>query len=98
MKVALRGQDGWQPLSVTVIEMDTRRENLTERIMIGYSGQECPTPFILLANVQTRLPQALVLDSIKHANIASCVRLIMRFVRSALCCFTCDRLTVCATV
>lgn len=52
--------------------------------MIGYSGQECPTPFILLANVQTRLPQALVLDSIKHANIASCVRLIMRFYKDTL--------------
>ena len=54
--------------------------------MIGYSNEETPTPFILLANgaislsmsvlspdsraVQTRLPQAMLLDAIKNANLA----------------------------
>ncbi|KZT64856.1 hypothetical protein DAEQUDRAFT_769357 [Daedalea quercina L-15889] len=47
--------------------------------MVGFSGEECPTPFILLANVQTRLPQALVLDKIKNGTVAECVLLISRF-------------------
>ncbi|KAH9912121.1 uncharacterized protein B0H18DRAFT_890765 [Fomitopsis serialis] len=48
--------------------------------MVGFSGGECPTPFILLANVQTRLPQALVLDKLQHGTLADCVLLISRFV------------------
>lgn len=64
--------------------------------MVGFSAKECPTPFILLANgkrtlcgqpfsteepiVQTRLPQALVLDKIRHGTVAECVQLISRFV------------------
>ncbi|TFY53218.1 hypothetical protein EVJ58_g9570 [Rhodofomes roseus] len=47
--------------------------------MVGFSSEECPTPFILLANVQTRLPQALVLDTIQHGTLAECVILISRF-------------------
>ncbi|KAH9916191.1 uncharacterized protein B0H18DRAFT_1124333 [Fomitopsis serialis] len=47
--------------------------------MVGFSGEECPTPFILLANVQTRLPQALVLDKLQHGTLADCVLLISRF-------------------
>ncbi|EPS97302.1 hypothetical protein FOMPIDRAFT_1061898, partial [Fomitopsis schrenkii] len=47
--------------------------------MVGFSAEECPTPFILLANVQTRLPQALVLDKIRHGTVAECVQLISRF-------------------
>ncbi|PIL25894.1 hypothetical protein GSI_11647 [Ganoderma sinense ZZ0214-1] len=38
--------------------------------LVGYSNDETPTPFILLANVQTRLPQALLLDSLKKASLA----------------------------
>ena len=67
--------------------------------MVGYSNDETPTPFILLANgawmilgrnlcvthamtwlVQTRLPQALLLDAIKNANLAKCAQLMLQFV------------------
>ncbi|KAH9893932.1 hypothetical protein C8Q73DRAFT_774184 [Cubamyces lactineus] len=51
--------------------------------MIGYSNEETPTPFILLANVQTRLPQAMLLDAIKNANLARCAQMLLRFVSSA---------------
>ncbi|KAI0341257.1 hypothetical protein BDW22DRAFT_341386 [Trametopsis cervina] len=47
--------------------------------MVGYSGTEAPTPFILLANVQTRLPQAMVLDALKNATLLDCARLLIRF-------------------
>ncbi|OBZ74650.1 hypothetical protein A0H81_05439 [Grifola frondosa] len=52
--------------------------------MVGYSNDETPTPFILLANVQTRLPQALILDSIKNASLATCAHLLLRFYRDTL--------------
>ena len=67
--------------------------------MVGYSGTDAPTPFILLANgtvcltcgsrmstnnafipVQTRLPQAMVLDAIENGSLLSCARLLIRFV------------------
>ncbi|KAI8972561.1 hypothetical protein BD414DRAFT_425575 [Trametes punicea] len=47
--------------------------------MIGYSNDDTPTPFILLANVQTRLPQAMLLDAIKNASIAQCAQLLFQF-------------------
>ncbi|KAI0087609.1 hypothetical protein BDY19DRAFT_892908 [Irpex rosettiformis] len=47
--------------------------------MVGYSGTDTPTPFILLANVQTRLPQARVQDAIKNASLLDCARLLIRF-------------------
>ncbi|KAI0688494.1 hypothetical protein BC835DRAFT_1419088 [Cytidiella melzeri] len=47
--------------------------------MVGYSGTDTPTPFILLANVQTRLPQAMVLDALKNASLLDCARLLIRF-------------------
>lgn len=52
--------------------------------MVGYSTDEAPTPFILLANVQTRLPQALVLDTIRNGSLASCTSLILRYYRDTL--------------
>ncbi|KAI0944487.1 hypothetical protein AcW1_002181 [Taiwanofungus camphoratus] len=52
--------------------------------MIGYSSEETPTPFILLANVQTRLPQALVLDAIKNASLAACANVLVRLYRDTL--------------
>ncbi|KAI0351618.1 hypothetical protein OH77DRAFT_1429437 [Trametes cingulata] len=52
--------------------------------MIGYSNDETPTPFILLANVQTRLPQAMLLDAIKNASLAECTQLLLRFYRDTL--------------
>ncbi|KAI0744733.1 hypothetical protein C8Q76DRAFT_10245 [Earliella scabrosa] len=52
--------------------------------MVGYSNDETPTPFILLANVQTRLPQALLLDAIKNANLAKCAQLMLQFYRDTL--------------
>ncbi|CAL1697986.1 unnamed protein product [Somion occarium] len=52
--------------------------------MIGYSDDETPTPFILLANVQLRLPEALVLDTIQRADLRTCVNMILRFYRDTL--------------
>ncbi|KAI0077672.1 hypothetical protein K474DRAFT_1690765 [Panus rudis PR-1116 ss-1] len=52
--------------------------------MVGYSDDESPTPFILLANVQTRLPQALVLDLVRNASLAVCAKTILRFYRDTL--------------
>ncbi|KAI0742707.1 hypothetical protein C8Q80DRAFT_1221158 [Daedaleopsis nitida] len=46
--------------------------------MVGYSNDETPTPFILLANVQTRLPQALLLDAVKNASLARCAQLMLQ--------------------
>ena len=67
--------------------------------MVGYSGTDAPTPFILLANgithilrrvqplmagisVQTRLPQAMMLDAIQNrsTSLLFCARLLIRFV------------------
>ncbi|TBU45668.1 hypothetical protein BD309DRAFT_955656 [Dichomitus squalens] len=52
--------------------------------LVGYSNDETPTPFILLANVQTRLPQALLLDSLKNASLARCAQLLLQFYRDTL--------------
>ncbi|KAH9922319.1 uncharacterized protein BXZ73DRAFT_51396 [Epithele typhae] len=52
--------------------------------MIGYSDDETPTPFILLANVQTRLPQALLLDSLRRATLTGCAQLLLRLYRDTL--------------
>ncbi|KAI9057558.1 hypothetical protein FKP32DRAFT_1615265 [Trametes sanguinea] len=52
--------------------------------MIGYSNDETPTPFIVLANVQTRLPQAMLLDAVKHARIGVCVQMMLRFYKDTL--------------
>ncbi|KAI0776820.1 hypothetical protein BD413DRAFT_610404 [Trametes elegans] len=52
--------------------------------MVGYSNDETPTPFIMLANVQTRLPQAMLLDAIKNGSLAICARLLLRFYQDTL--------------
>ncbi|KAH9856382.1 hypothetical protein C2E23DRAFT_882451 [Lenzites betulinus] len=52
--------------------------------MVGYSNGETPTPFILLANVQTRLPQAMLLDAIKSSSLAACTHLLLRFYQDTL--------------
>ncbi|KAI0830157.1 hypothetical protein BC628DRAFT_1473071 [Trametes gibbosa] len=52
--------------------------------MVGYSNDETPTPFILLANVQTRLPQAMLLDAIKNSSLARCTHLLLRFYQDTL--------------
>ncbi|KAI0326798.1 hypothetical protein GY45DRAFT_1328458 [Cubamyces sp. BRFM 1775] len=52
--------------------------------MIGYSNDETPTPFIVLANVQTRLPQAMLLDAIKNASLAQCAQILLRFYQDTL--------------
>ncbi|RPD77045.1 hypothetical protein L226DRAFT_483343 [Lentinus tigrinus ALCF2SS1-7] len=52
--------------------------------MVGYSNDETPTPFLLLANVQTRLPQALLLDSLKNASLAQCAQIMLQFYRETL--------------
>ncbi|KAH9948499.1 hypothetical protein B0H21DRAFT_237381 [Amylocystis lapponica] len=56
------------------------RPNLPQ--MIGYSHEENPTPFILLANA--RLPQALVLGIIKDGSLASCATLLIRLCKATL--------------
>ncbi|KAI0370861.1 hypothetical protein BV20DRAFT_943216 [Pilatotrama ljubarskyi] len=52
--------------------------------MVGYSNDQTPTPFILLANVQTRLPQAMLLHVIQNASLAECTQLLLRFYRDTL--------------
>ncbi|KAI0656301.1 hypothetical protein C8Q70DRAFT_1013688 [Cubamyces menziesii] len=52
--------------------------------MIGYSNDETPTPFILLANAQTRLPQAMLLDAIKNVSLARCTQMLLRFYQDTL--------------
>ncbi|KIP09448.1 hypothetical protein PHLGIDRAFT_323621 [Phlebiopsis gigantea 11061_1 CR5-6] len=47
--------------------------------MIGYSGTDAPTPFILLANVQTLLPQARLLSALDNATVLECTRLLISF-------------------
>ena len=76
--------------------------------MVGYSNDETPTPFILLANgepfvyvlssyaaqsvvsVQTRLPQALLLDALKNANLARCAQVLLQFVSLSRVCMYID--------
>lgn len=49
--------------------------------MIGFSEEGLTTPFILLSNVQTRSPQALVLETARSASLAVCADLMLRFYR-----------------
>ncbi|KAF5375353.1 hypothetical protein D9615_008027 [Tricholomella constricta] len=48
--------------------------------MVGLSEDRSPTPFILLSNVQTRSPQALLLDTLRTDGLAACANLILHFV------------------
>ncbi|OBZ74658.1 hypothetical protein A0H81_05444 [Grifola frondosa] len=52
--------------------------------MVGYSNDETPIPFILLANAQTRLPKVLILDSLQNLSLAKCARLLTSFYRATL--------------
>ncbi|TCD62244.1 hypothetical protein EIP91_007140 [Steccherinum ochraceum] len=52
--------------------------------MVGYSDEETPTPFILLANFQMRLPQAMILDLVENASLASCAVALLRLYRDTL--------------
>ncbi|GLB44663.1 putative thioesterase thiol ester dehydrase-isomerase [Lyophyllum shimeji] len=47
--------------------------------MIGFSEDSAPTPFILLSNVQTRSPQALLLNTLQCEGLAACADLIVHF-------------------
>ncbi|KAJ7141866.1 hypothetical protein C8R43DRAFT_584498 [Mycena crocata] len=47
--------------------------------MLGYSVDRAETPFILLSNVQTRSPESLLLGSLHHQGLASCVQNMLRF-------------------
>ncbi|KAG6908041.1 hypothetical protein DXG01_006403 [Tephrocybe rancida] len=47
--------------------------------MVGLSQGGAPTPFILLSNVQTRTPQALLLETLKKDGLAACANLILHF-------------------
>ncbi|OAX35033.1 hypothetical protein K503DRAFT_830922 [Rhizopogon vinicolor AM-OR11-026] len=49
--------------------------------MLGFSDDQAPTPFILLANVQTRTPQALVREVLHSSNLASTMEIFLRFYR-----------------
>ncbi|KAJ8580996.1 hypothetical protein M405DRAFT_869063 [Rhizopogon salebrosus TDB-379] len=49
--------------------------------MLGFSDDQAPTPFILLANVQTRTPQALVREILRSSSLASCMEIMLRFYR-----------------
>ncbi|KAH8084920.1 hypothetical protein BXZ70DRAFT_567025 [Cristinia sonorae] len=52
--------------------------------MVGYSNDEAPTPFILLANVEMKLPQALILDMVENASLASCAVRLLKLYRDTL--------------
>ncbi|KAG6914409.1 hypothetical protein DXG01_000534 [Tephrocybe rancida] len=47
--------------------------------MVGLSEGGTPTSFILLSNVQTRTPQALLLETLKKDGLAACADLILHF-------------------
>ncbi|KAH7921126.1 hypothetical protein BV22DRAFT_1132533 [Leucogyrophana mollusca] len=49
--------------------------------MLGISDEKTPTPFILLSNVQTQSPQALVREALRSSSIAACTELMLRFYR-----------------
>ncbi|KAG5641669.1 hypothetical protein DXG03_004518 [Asterophora parasitica] len=47
--------------------------------LVGFSEDGAPTPFILLSNIQTRSPQARLLDVLKTDGLAACADLILHF-------------------
>lgn len=49
--------------------------------MLGFSDERAPTPFILLANVQTQSPQALVREVLRSSNLGISIELLLRFYR-----------------
>ncbi|KAG0707229.1 hypothetical protein DFH29DRAFT_823835 [Suillus ampliporus] len=49
--------------------------------MLGFSDERAPTPFILLANVQTQTPQALVREVLCSSSLGTCMELLLRFYR-----------------
>ncbi|EKM52601.1 uncharacterized protein PHACADRAFT_31094 [Phanerochaete carnosa HHB-10118-sp] len=56
-------------------------------MLIGYSGTDAPTPFILLANglvFQTRLPQALLLSGLANASLLECTKLLIGLYKETL--------------
>ncbi|KAF9456391.1 hypothetical protein BDZ94DRAFT_1229713 [Collybia nuda] len=54
-----------------------RHPNLPQ--MVGFSAERAPTPFILLSNVQTRTPQALLLDTVVSRGLATGITLLLHF-------------------
>ncbi|KAG1823056.1 hypothetical protein EV424DRAFT_1487549 [Suillus variegatus] len=49
--------------------------------MLGFSDERAPTPFILLANVQTQSPQALVRKMLCSPSLGTSIELMLRFYR-----------------
>lgn len=49
--------------------------------MLGFSDERAPTPFILLANVQTQSPQALVREMLRSSSLGTSIELMLRFYR-----------------
>ncbi|KAG2143431.1 uncharacterized protein EDB93DRAFT_1156157 [Suillus bovinus] len=49
--------------------------------MLGFSDERTPTPFILLANVQTQSPQALVREMLRSSSLGTSIELLLRFYR-----------------
>lgn len=49
--------------------------------MLGFSDERAPTPFILLANVQTQSPQALVREVLRSSSLGTSIELLLRFYR-----------------
>ncbi|KAF8890621.1 hypothetical protein BD779DRAFT_1516063 [Infundibulicybe gibba] len=61
------------------ILQDLYHPNLPQ--LVGYSQNGAATPFILLSNVRTRVPQALLTNMLNTTGIASCAHLVLRFYR-----------------
>ncbi|KAF8891032.1 hypothetical protein BD779DRAFT_1784896 [Infundibulicybe gibba] len=59
------------------ILQDLYHPNLPQ--LAGYSQSGAPTPFILLSNIQLRVPQALLNHVLHTTGIASCAHLVLRF-------------------
>ncbi|KII83852.1 hypothetical protein PLICRDRAFT_444120 [Plicaturopsis crispa FD-325 SS-3] len=49
--------------------------------MVGYSDEQTPTPFIVLANVDTKSPRAMILETLRSGTLASSAELLLRFYR-----------------
>ncbi|KAG1728218.1 hypothetical protein EDB19DRAFT_1747770 [Suillus lakei] len=49
--------------------------------MLGFSDERAPTPFIMLANVQTQNPQALVHEVLRSSSLGTSMELLLRFYR-----------------
>ncbi|KAG1744363.1 hypothetical protein EDB19DRAFT_1694694 [Suillus lakei] len=49
--------------------------------MLGFSDERAPTPFIMLANVQTQSPQALVREVLRSSSLGTSMELLLRFYR-----------------